>query len=98
VGQYLPYVDWTTESMESLLRSNYSPIVNASEKKFTQTISDLVASYSDNPAAGSPYNTGSETFGLGTGYKKITSISAFQWEDYFGPTSLTFNPSWRPLG
>lgn len=36
---------------------------------------ELLALYPDNPAAGSPYNTGNETFGLAPLYKKCAALS-----------------------
>ena len=69
----LPAVNWTTEVIASTLRSNFSPPL-VPEDEWEEVTSGLVASYPFEPAFGSPFNTGNETFGLGTGYKVASAI------------------------
>ena len=38
------------------------------------SVQDILALYPDEPALGSPFGTGNETFGLHPGYKRISSL------------------------
>jgi hypothetical protein len=42
-----------------------------------QTISQILLLYPDDPALGSPFNTGNETFGLSPEFKRAAAIGGF---------------------
>jgi len=72
-----PYaaVDWTREAIHSAIRTNFSPPL-VPEDEWEQAITSLIDSYPfDDPSFGSPFNTGSNTFGLSPGYKIMSAIS-----------------------
>ena len=66
----------TTADIDSSIIANYSPpLVNpAVLQDATNTLLEL---YPDIPALGSPFNTGNETFGLPTGYKREAALVEF---------------------
>ncbi|KAK0224108.1 esterase 1 [Armillaria fumosa] len=65
-----PQLNYTNELLREILSANFSP------PAVPPTIMDgLLALYPDNPVAGSPYNTGNETFGLAPLYKKCAAMS-----------------------
>jgi acetylcholinesterase len=59
------------------LSANFTPslLPNGGEASLQDAVSTLLELYPDNPALGSPYNTGSETFGFDSNYKRVTSLS-----------------------
>ncbi|KAJ7588057.1 extracellular triacylglycerol lipase precursor [Mycena floridula] len=68
-------LNYTTEVINEFLVSNLVPTVpGVNMSTLTATISKLVELYPDDPVVGSPFNTGNETFGLSTGYKRISAI------------------------
>ena len=63
------------------LYANYTPSLLPFNSQIDDTLLASVEStvnsiYSNDPAQGSPYGTGSDTFGQGAGFKKLASISA----------------------
>ncbi|KAK0455225.1 extracellular triacylglycerol lipase precursor [Desarmillaria tabescens] len=64
-----PTQDYTEEVIRSIVNSNYSPPAIP-----TDVMNELMDLYPDDPAEGSPYNTGNETFGLSPGFKRISAI------------------------
>ena len=63
----------TTADINATIIANYSPpIVNPSVLQ--DTANTLLELYPDIPALGSPFNTGNETFGLPTGYKREAAL------------------------
>lgn len=74
---FLPQIfDYTTPVLEFILNANFTPTdPSVSATQLSSAIDQLLQLYPDIPALGSPYNTGNETFGLGSGYKRAASIS-----------------------
>ncbi|KAK0467071.1 extracellular triacylglycerol lipase precursor [Desarmillaria tabescens] len=64
-----PTQDYTEEVIRSLLNAGYAPPAVP-----TDVMNELMALYPDDPADGSPYNTGNETFGLSLGNKRMSAI------------------------
>ncbi|KAF8211708.1 extracellular triacylglycerol lipase precursor [Mycena galopus ATCC 62051] len=58
---------------EQLVASYSPPIVSAAD--LSSRIDTLLELYPDVPALGSPYGTGNETFGLDSGWKRLTSMA-----------------------
>ena len=68
-----PYANLTTDTIVDALIKNFStPLIDS--EVFSSSISKVVSLYPEDPAAGSPYGTGNETFGLHPGYKRIASL------------------------
>ena len=66
----------STDDIDSTIIANYSPpLVNP--KVLSNAAEELLELYPDIPALGSPFNTGNETFGLPTGYKREAAIVEF---------------------
>ncbi|KAK0460688.1 extracellular triacylglycerol lipase precursor [Desarmillaria tabescens] len=65
-----PQLNYTNELLAEILNANFSPPAVP-----PQIIDELLALYPDDPAAGSPYNTGEETFGLAPLYKKCAALT-----------------------
>ncbi|KAI5832220.1 alpha/beta-hydrolase [Schizophyllum commune Tattone D] len=58
-----------------LLRTLLSPPVDGhTDDELQSMIDEILALYPDDPALGSPYNTGNETFGLSSTYKRVSAI------------------------
>ena len=58
-----------------LLQTLLSPPVDGhTDDELQSMIDEILALYSDDPALGSPYNTGNETFGLSSTYKRVSAI------------------------
>ncbi|KAF5335023.1 hypothetical protein D9758_016192 [Tetrapyrgos nigripes] len=75
-----PGPNYTTELIESFVAANFSPPL-VSTQSFDGAVKQIVALYPEDPALGSPFNTGSETFGLVPGYKRAAALNgdiAFQ--------------------
>ncbi|KAF5333757.1 hypothetical protein D9758_016575 [Tetrapyrgos nigripes] len=70
----LPGPNYTTEVIESFVVANFSPPL-VSTQSFDDAVKQLVALYPEDPALGSPFNTGNETFGLVPGYKRAAALS-----------------------
>ena len=66
----------TTADINASIIANYSPplVTPADLQDAANTLLEL---YPDIPALGSPFNTGNETFGLLTGYKRAAAIVEF---------------------
>ncbi|KAK0438131.1 extracellular triacylglycerol lipase precursor [Armillaria borealis] len=60
-----PTLNYTEEVIRSIVNANYSPPTVP-----TDVMDELMNLYPDDPAEGSPYNTGNETFGLSPGFKR----------------------------
>ncbi|KAJ7579028.1 esterase 1 [Mycena floridula] len=77
-----PTTDYTSQVINSLLLSNFSPsVVGVAPSALPASATKLLELYPDEPYLGSPFNTGNETFGLSSGYKRITALQgdvAFQ--------------------
>ncbi|KAL1661814.1 Alpha/Beta hydrolase protein [Schizophyllum commune] len=58
-----------------LLQTLLSPPVDGhTDDELQSMIDEILALYPDDPALGSPYNTGNETFGLSSTYKRVSAI------------------------
>lgn len=64
-----PTLNYTEEVIRSIVNANYSPPAVP-----TDVMDELMNLYPDDPAEGSPYFTGNETFGLSPGFKRISAI------------------------
>ena len=63
----------TTADIDATIIANYSPpLVNPAVLQ--DAANTLLELYPDVPALGSPFNTGNETFGLPTGYKREAAL------------------------
>ena len=62
-----------TQLVEYLIEAGDPFATNVSER-FQQDIAKLLQLYPDNPALGSPYGTGNDTFGLSSEYKRLSAI------------------------
>ncbi|KAJ3899439.1 extracellular triacylglycerol lipase precursor [Lentinula edodes] len=71
-----PTVNYTTELIMDLLVANFSPpaVPSISETQLENAIMRLLELYPDVPALGSPFNTGNDTFGLSSGYKRVAAL------------------------
>ena len=66
----------TQDDIHDTLIANYSPpIVNPAVLE--NAVNKLLELYPDDPSLGSPFNTGSETFGLPSGFKRLSAIVEF---------------------
>jgi acetylcholinesterase len=72
-----------------------------SEANASVAASQLVSYYSSDPAAGSPYGTGNETFGQPPEFKRLAAISGDMYftaaERFFQETISKTQPSWAGL-
>ena len=58
-----------------LLQTLLSPTVDGhTDDELQSMIDEIFVLYPDDPALGSPYNTGNETFGLSSTYKRVSAI------------------------
>lgn len=64
--------DSTDDIRDFLLTATSPPIVTVAEQ--TETIDRILELYPDNPALGSPFGTGNETFGLNSQYKRFAAV------------------------
>ncbi|KAJ7586080.1 extracellular triacylglycerol lipase precursor [Mycena floridula] len=70
-----PILNYTTEVISASLLSNFSPpIAGVNPATLTASITKVLELYPDDPALGSPFNTGNQTFGLSNGYKRFAAI------------------------
>ncbi|ESK84656.1 extracellular triacylglycerol lipase precursor [Moniliophthora roreri MCA 2997] len=80
-GQYKsPGFDYSTENLRNSIIANLSP-PDVSPQQLASAAERLTELYPDVPALGSPFNTGNETFGLPSGYKRFAALNgdvAFQ--------------------
>lgn len=75
-----PTLAFNNVQLAYALYSFYTPsLVGApgavQEVQLDAAIAGLLVLYPQNPVQGSPYNTGNETFGLKSGYKRAASLS-----------------------
>ncbi|KAJ7923315.1 extracellular triacylglycerol lipase precursor [Mycena leptocephala] len=71
-----PTVNSSVGISESLV-AQYSP--SASPRALDKSILTLLKLYPDIPSLGSPFNTGNETFGLSSQYKRAAAIAGDSW-------------------
>jgi hypothetical protein len=70
---FLPTTINSEQQIHEYLIANYSPpLVPPSELE--QAVDKILELYPDNPALGSPFNTGNETFGLSSSFKRVSAI------------------------
>ena len=76
--------------------ANYSPPL-VDKKVLQDAANRLLELYPDIPALGSPFNTGNETFGLPSGYKRESAIVEFHLPHLviFTFYRLSLKPDWR---
>lgn len=67
-----PTGNYTTELIESIIVTNFTPpaVPSVSESQIKAAAARILELYPDDPALGSPFNTGNDTFGLSPGYKR----------------------------
>ena len=65
-----------TDDIHDSIIANYSPVLVASAG-LEDAANKLLELYPDDPALGSPFNTGNETFGFPSGYKREAAIVEF---------------------
>ncbi|KAG7445244.1 esterase 1 [Guyanagaster necrorhizus] len=66
-----PELNYTNDLLRENLNANFSPPTVP-----RNVLDDFLALYPDDPSAGSPYNTGNETFGLAPLYKKCAALTS----------------------
>lgn len=69
-----PESDLSENAIRNTLITRYSPPL-VSSAALNATVNQLLKLYPDVLALGSPYNTGNETFGLPSGFKRESAIS-----------------------
>ncbi|KAI0759364.1 Alpha/Beta hydrolase protein [Trametes elegans] len=70
----------TDQQLTSFLSNFITPLQTGTASPALQTaIGKLLQLYPNDPAEGSPYGTGSETFGLGSQYKRAAAIAGDIW-------------------
>ncbi|KAK0219624.1 extracellular triacylglycerol lipase precursor [Armillaria nabsnona] len=62
--------NYTNDLLKEIVDTNFSPPTVPSN-----ILDELLALYPDDPSAGSPYNTGNETFGLSPLFKKCAALT-----------------------
>ncbi|KAI0742346.1 esterase 1 [Daedaleopsis nitida] len=70
---FTPETISTDEQIIELFQTDNQPFTNASQR-FEQDLSTLLQLYPDIAALGSPFNTGNETFGLSSQYKRAAAM------------------------
>jgi carboxylesterase type B len=74
--QQVPGLDYSSQFIKSTITKLCSPpLAGVTTTELSESIDELLTLYPDDPALGSPYNTGNETFGLDGSWKRATSIS-----------------------
>lgn len=68
------------EQIHEYLIANFSPPL-VSLPELEQAANRILELYPDVPALGSPFNTGNETFGLSSSFKRASAICMFP-DDY----------------
>ncbi|KAF7364962.1 Carboxylic ester hydrolase [Mycena venus] len=72
----VPGMNYSSEFIKASITALYSPpLSGVTTEELSDKIDELLALYPDDPAVGSPYNTGNETFGLDSGWKRAASIT-----------------------
>jgi hypothetical protein len=73
---FLPLTISSEEGIRQFITANYSPpLVPPTE--LDRAVNKLLELYPDIPALGSPYNTGDETFGLSSSFKRLSALSMY---------------------
>lgn len=65
--------DFRAEDIAIWLNTNYTPSPLGPDA-LKSGLEEVMSLYPDDPSAGSPFNTGNETFGTGPGYKRGSAI------------------------
>ncbi|KAA1474772.1 esterase 1 [Dentipellis sp. KUC8613] len=82
----------STRDIATALLAVYSPNI-LQIPSLTRTINNLIGLYPDDPAQGSPFFTGNETFGLSPAYKRaaalVTDLTFFGLRRFFGQTAAS---------
>lgn len=69
----MPTTNLTTADLQEDFIETYSPSLVGSDV-LQATVDKLLELYPDVPALGSPFNTGNDTFGLPSNYKRAAAI------------------------
>ncbi|KAF5361638.1 hypothetical protein D9758_007278 [Tetrapyrgos nigripes] len=69
-----PLVNYTEDVLRQIFKSNYSA-TRAKPETFQRVMNHMLKLYPDDPALGSPFGTGNETFGLSPGYKRAAALN-----------------------
>ncbi|KAF7365810.1 Carboxylic ester hydrolase [Mycena venus] len=92
-----PMQNYSSDMIKAALTQLYSPPVpGVTDDELSDKIDELLMLYPDDPALGSPYNTGNETFGLPSGWKRSTSICTLYLMPV--PPRSLMNSDYRPVG
>ncbi|KAJ8080904.1 hypothetical protein PM082_017739 [Marasmius tenuissimus] len=89
------FLPQSTNSTDDILAGMFNMISPSpqGDDELRQALSELLALYPDDPSAGSPFNTGDETFGLNKEYKRfaaiITDVLASSQRRLFGKKFVT---------
>ena len=71
---FISITSLSTADIRASIIANYSPpLVNP--VILQQSVDKLLQLYPDDPAVGSPFNTGSQTFGLPSNFKRAAALS-----------------------
>ncbi|EEB93867.1 hypothetical protein MPER_07425, partial [Moniliophthora perniciosa FA553] len=70
----LPVNTTNEEALRRALISNFTLSPGSSTPDLDDAVDTILKLYPDIPALGSPFNTGNETFGLSTTYKRLSAI------------------------
>ncbi len=74
---FAPESTSSSEEIRARLLGTYPSSGAESQAQIEEVVDKLMELYPDNPALGSPYNTGNETFGLSSQYKRLGSLRAY---------------------
>ncbi|KAI0373780.1 esterase 1 [Pilatotrama ljubarskyi] len=78
--QFVPTGLSTDEQLTAFLTNFIDPLQTShTSSTLRSAISKLLAVYPDDPAQGSPFDTGRDTFGLGSQYKRAAAIAGDIW-------------------
>ncbi|KAI0351392.1 esterase 1 [Trametes cingulata] len=78
--QFVPTSLSTDEQLTDFLENFINPLQSGPPSTAVRLAIDrLLALYPDDPSRGSPYDTGSDTFGLGSQYKRAAAIAGDIW-------------------
>lgn len=71
---FAPESTSSSEEIRTRLLGTYPSSGAESQAQIEEVVDKLMELYPDIPALGSPYNTGNETFGLSSQYKRLGSL------------------------
>jgi acetylcholinesterase len=77
-----PLVNYTNDVIRQNYKYNYSGS-RASPETFKRVENRMFELYPDNPALGSPFGTGNQTFGLSPGFKRASAMSMTLLSPYY---------------